>query len=128
MHRLLQRNFTTYDVHRAQDFIGPNTDRKDILLLMATPSVASSLLDPTRNSTRDSEQRYSYARVLGIYHVQAVYVSPGAVDRLPFRINFLFVRHYETQIGAQGWRQQWLEVVQFPTLDSEDAFWHYSPI
>jgi hypothetical protein len=64
MHNTMKINYTTYDVRRAQDTINPNTDRRDIVLL----------------SPEDADlpnHQYSYARVLGIYHVNAIYRDPA---------------------------------------------------
>ena len=37
-HHLMQINYTTYDVCRAQDSINPSTDHQDIILLSDTPT------------------------------------------------------------------------------------------
>ena len=47
------------------------------------------------------EDRYVYARVLGVYHVNVVYNGPGSLDLNPRRINFLWVRWFESE-NADG--------------------------
>lgn len=34
---------------------------------------------------------FNYARVLGVYHINAVYVGPGMVDYQPHWLEFLWV-------------------------------------
>ena len=53
--KVLQVNYTTYDVHRGQDSLNPRTQHCDIM-------VCSHEDDPEAHP-------YWYARILGIFHV-----------------------------------------------------------
>ena len=57
-HNIMRINYTTYDVRRAQDTINTNTSKRDILVLSC-------------ESDSDSATPFLYARVLGIFHVNA---------------------------------------------------------
>ncbi|KAL6303258.1 hypothetical protein BKA93DRAFT_716391, partial [Sparassis latifolia] len=61
-HQTLTINYTTYDVRRAQDTINPSTDRCNVMVLADND-------DPHAHP-------FWYARILGIYHVNAVDLSP----------------------------------------------------
>ena len=63
-HHLFRVNYTTYDVHRAQDTINPRTDHCDIMLL----------------APLDSAHPFLYACILGIFHANVIYSSPGSKD------------------------------------------------
>ncbi|KAF8834372.1 hypothetical protein BDN67DRAFT_992676 [Paxillus ammoniavirescens] len=63
-HNLFRINYTTYDVRRAQDSVNPLTDHRNIVLLSPEPSV----------------HPFCYARVLGIYHANVIYIGPGSKD------------------------------------------------
>ncbi|KAH7918667.1 hypothetical protein BV22DRAFT_1108297 [Leucogyrophana mollusca] len=70
-HNLCRINYTSYDVRRGQDIVNPRTDHRNIMLLSDSQSDA----DDT-----SPQQSFLYAQVLGIYHVNAVYIGPGSLD------------------------------------------------
>ena len=80
-HQLLRVNYTTYNVRRSQDVINPNTSHRDIMLLANSDSQETNL-----------KHKFLYAHVLGIYHVNVIYVGPGMLDYCPRRLDFLWVR------------------------------------
>src|SRR5277367_911382 len=80
-HNVMKLNYTAYDVRRDQDVINPNTDHRDILLLSA-------------NYSDQSTHQYSYARVLGIYHVNIIYLGSGSSGYHTRRMEFLWVRRF----------------------------------
>ena len=78
-HQLFRINYTTYDIHCAQDTINPCTDHHDIMLL--APS--------------DSAHPFLYAHVIGIFHANIIYTGSGSKDYLPRRLEFLWVCWFE---------------------------------
>ncbi|KAH6881005.1 hypothetical protein BKA70DRAFT_1342256 [Coprinopsis sp. MPI-PUGE-AT-0042] len=86
-HQIMQVKYTTYDVRREADTIR----------LKAEPNIM--VLD-TRDKEQDlllSTPPYRYARVLGIFHANVLFVgelSNGTRDYTPHRIDFLWVRWY----------------------------------
>ena len=111
-------------MHRAQDVINPGTTHHNIMLLADADS-----------EDCDKEIRYHpylYARTLGIYHANVVYVGPGMVDYQPRRLDFLWVRWYQrcelTEISdILGWKSYHLDQLSFPPMASEDAFGFVDP-
>jgi hypothetical protein len=70
-----------------------------------------------------SDHPFRYARVLGIYHANVVYVGPGKTDYQPRRLEFLWVRWYRSvDTFHSGWSTQKLDRVQFASMTDEDAF------
>lgn len=85
------------------------------------------------NGSWEEDQRsdrghpFQYARVLGVYHANLVYVGPGMVDYQPVRVEFLWVRWYKlTETGA-GWESHKLDCVRFPPVNEDDAFGFVNP-
>jgi hypothetical protein len=112
-------NYTTYDVRRSQDILNASTPQCNILVI--------SDQDDHQGDAGDN-QPFCYARVLGIYHVNVVYVGPGMVDYQPRRMVFLWVRWYQrVEATPSGWDTQKLDLVQFPPVSEEDAFGFIDP-
>jgi hypothetical protein len=116
-HHLARFNYTTYDVRRAQDVVNPNTPHRDIMLL-ANPDDLEA----------NSNHPFLYARVLGIYHANVVYVGPGMRDYVPRRLEFLWVRWFQ-YFGSRSviWKDCRLDCVRFPPMASEHAFGFVDP-
>jgi hypothetical protein len=118
-HRVLRINYTTYDVRRAQDTVNPNTARRDIMLLSNLQSQPDSCV-----------HQYKYARVLGIFHVNVIYIGPGMLDYRARRMEFLWVRWYENIESSpvqDGWRDCRLDQLRFPPMDHPEAFGFVDP-
>jgi hypothetical protein len=116
-HNTMRINYTTYDVRRDQDVINPNTDHCDVMLLSETEGTVR-------------RHQYTYARVLGIYHVNAFYLGPGIPDNQPRRIEFLWVRRFENMDDRpvqDCWDLQRLDVLQFLPVTHEHAFGFVDP-
>lgn len=112
-------NYTTYDVRRSQDVINASTSHCHVMLLANS---SNSDLDP------DLIHPFSYARVLGIYHVNTVYVGPGTVDYQPRRFDFLWVRWLRPiETLHSGWGTQKLDRVQFLPMVEDNAFGFVDP-
>jgi hypothetical protein len=112
-HNILRINYTTYDVRRDQDVVNPRTSHKDIMILARSDS---------------SDHPFLYARVLGIYHVNAIWTGSGVLDYRPRRLEFLWVRWFEhvTKEPA-GWTARRLDTLRFPPMENEDAFGFVDP-
>ncbi|PIL33156.1 hypothetical protein GSI_04606 [Ganoderma sinense ZZ0214-1] len=117
-HKKVCFNYTTHDVRRGQDIINCGTPNHNIMLLSST----------TSEDEVNSGGRYLYARVLGAYHVNVVYMGPGMLDYKPRHIDFLWVRWYHVQrAGTTSWKNSELPMVAFPPLASESAFGFVDP-
>lgn len=114
-HHTMHINFTTYDVRRAYDILHP---RKGVFNIMGLAGSEDDGEDASQSSTS-----FWYARVLGIYHVNAVYIGPGAPDFQPRRFDFLWVRWYDFKLGSR-YR---LDTLRFPPMDSTEAFGFVDP-
>lgn len=124
-HRLLQVNYTTYDVQRDQDTVNPGTSHCNIMLL--------SKMDQNHLTNSSKPHHFLYAHVLGIYHVNAIYIGPGMVDYNPQHLDFLWVRWYqhssqELPRNPPGWNLSGhMDEVYFPPMSNQDAFGFVDP-
>jgi hypothetical protein len=116
-HNLMRVNYTTYDVQRSQDNINASTPRHDVMVL-ANPD----------DDTSACSRPFRYARVLGVYHVNAIYVGPGMVDYQPHRMEFLWVRWYRTVDAlATGRKGRMLDRLQFLPMTDDETFGFLDP-
>jgi hypothetical protein len=119
LHSLMRINYTTYDIQRSQDVINVSTSHCNIMLL-ANSAGDSADLNPSHP--------FNYARVLGVYHVNAVYVGPGMVDYQPHRLEFLWVRWLQpVETAWDGWHSPKLDCVRFLPMAEEGAFGFVDP-
>lgn len=117
-HKLMRINYTTYNIRRSQDMVNASTPHRDVLVL------ADSSDDPDSSSSHP----FRYARVLGIYHANIVYVGPGMLNYQPHRLEFLWVRWYEAvETVCTGWDVQRLDRIQFVSIADEGAFGFINP-
>jgi hypothetical protein len=78
--------------------------------------------------SRDPDNWFRYAQVLGIYHVNVIYVGPGKLDYEPRRFEFLWVRWYQRDLGfLSGWQAQALDRLEFPPISHDSSFGFLSP-
>ena len=70
----------------------------------------------------DDDHPFQYARVLGIFHANVIYLGDETRDFNPRRLDFLWVRWY-TLDGAVGC----LDCVRFPPLAELDSFGFLDP-
>lgn len=121
-HELIRINYTTYDVRRSQDVINPNTSHRDLMLLADSDDAEADSVPPSHP--------FSYARVLGIYHVNVIYTGPGMLDYRPRRLDFLWVRYFQ-HVGNRSptWEDHdcALDHVYFPPMASDEAFGFVDP-
>jgi len=113
-HKIAHINYTTYDVRRAQDVIHVDTLRCNVMVF--------------NNPEDDDENPFSYARVIGIFHVNAILAGPeGIVDHRPRRLEFLWVRWYRCVSAMHTWETGKLDRIHFPPITDEDAFGFLDP-
>jgi hypothetical protein len=115
-HNVARFNFTTYDVRRSQNVVNPNTSHRDIMLL-AKPD----------DSQVNSNHPFLYARVIGIFHTNVIYVGEGMVDYVPRRLEFLWVRWFQYLGSPPGWTDCRLDRIRFPPTASDGAFGFVDP-
>ncbi|KJA12874.1 hypothetical protein HYPSUDRAFT_125060, partial [Hypholoma sublateritium FD-334 SS-4] len=120
-HKLARFYHTTYDVRQSEDVINPRTPHCDIVLLSDTKS------GDVNQPVAGSAHRFLYARVIGIYHVNVVYIGVGMTGYKPIRFDFLHVRWFQldpTQARGSALR---LDRVSFPPIAGKDAFSFLDP-
>ncbi|KAI0758558.1 hypothetical protein BD413DRAFT_488638, partial [Trametes elegans] len=104
-HKVVQFNYPTYDMRRAQDTVNPRT-HPDVMLLAQDD---------------DGEHPYWYARVVGVYHTIARYTGPGS-SGCPWRqVDLLWVCWFARDTTyPSGIHQRRLPRVSFVTPDYDD--------
>jgi hypothetical protein len=118
-HNLFRINYTTYDVRRSQDVVNASASHHNIMVLADTTSGVDS---------SDSDHPFRYARVLGIYHANVLYVGHGMVDYQSHRMEFLWVRWYEnTGVVRNGWEDEMLDCIKFPPMAMDHSFGFVDP-
>ena len=111
-HKLARFNYTTYDVRRAHDVINPGNNHADVMLLAGN----------------DSAHRFLYARVLGVYHADVIYIGPGSTDYEARRFDVLWVRWFDIETDIEtDWQTLKLPTLAFPPLDQDEAFGWVDP-
>ena len=112
-HQLAWFNHTTYDVRRGQDIIHPNTSHCNVMLIAADTEAGE-----------EPVHRFLYARVLGIYHANVIYMGPQSTDYRPLRMEFLWVRWY-TWIQSQNSLR--FDRLTFPPMANKNSFGFVDP-
>ena len=80
------------------------------------------------SSPDDEHVSYRYARVLGVYHANVIFLGSGMVDYTPIRMEFLWVRWYELVSGRHlPWTARKLDRVRFPPLADDGSFGFIDP-
>lgn len=82
-HCITRFNYTSYDIRRAQDTVNARTSHCNVMVLADDDGDESPSSGPASH--------FLYARVLGTYHVNVIYVGPGSVDFTAHRLEFLWV-------------------------------------
>lgn len=109
-HNTARFNYTTYDVRRSQDVINPKTSHCNIMILRAD------------DSTGRQGHKYIYGKVIGIYHVNVIFIGNGMVDYTPLRTEFLWVRWYTPLDDIAAWETLKLDRLSFPSMLDEFSF------
>ncbi|TEB29739.1 hypothetical protein FA13DRAFT_1584662, partial [Coprinellus micaceus] len=114
-HKIMRLKYTTYDVRRGEDVIHLNADTCNIMV--QNPKYISDQKVPP----------YLYGHVLGIFHADANYSGElGQVPALPIRVEFLWVRWYESVNNAEP--KGPLECITFPDITSPDSTTFIDPM
>ena len=102
-------------MRRKQDTINLSTSHCDIMVLA--------------NREADSDHPYTYARVIGIFHVNVIYAGARRADYSSHRMEFLWVHWYEldTLDPLGSWGSNRLDRLRFLSMDKEDAFGFLDP-
>ena len=74
-----------------------------------------------------SSHPYIYARVLGIFHINATYTGPDVTDYFSHWIDFLWVHWYQYMEEGAGWDASTLDHVSFLPMADEGAFAFVDP-
>jgi hypothetical protein len=117
-HNLLHVNYTAYDVQHSQDVVNASTSHHNIMMLA----------EPSDSGDSTSDHLFRYARIIGVYHVNTVYVGHGMLDYQPCCMEFLWVRCYEnTGVMRNGWQDQQLNHIWFLSISKDGAFRFVDP-
>ncbi|KAF8955631.1 hypothetical protein BDZ97DRAFT_1673366, partial [Flammula alnicola] len=109
-HKVMRINYTTYDVRRGQDSIN-SRNHADVMVL-------------ARNE--DSGHPFEYARIIGIFHVDAIY-NNGA-GSAPNTYDILWVRWYRRDTSYRaGFKKKRLHRIGFVPSDEPNAFGFLDP-
>jgi hypothetical protein len=76
-HQIMRTNYTSYDVRRDEDIIRAGTRGQSNLMVLAPESA------DIRPAGHGGHHPFWYACVLGIYHVNMIYVGDGNTDYSP---------------------------------------------
>jgi hypothetical protein len=109
-HNIARFNYTTYDVRRAQDVINPRTPHCNVMVLRADTDMCYQ------------GHKYSYGKVLGIYHANVIHIGTRMVDYTPLRMEFLWIRWYEPIDELSVWETSTLDRVRFLPMADEHSF------
>lgn len=121
-HKVLQVNYTTYDLRREQDLLNPRT-HADIMVLS----------NEDRSDSADVQSHpFWYARIIGVFHVQVLYAEKDKyVLNSDFcDMDFLWVRWYGPCCNFDaGWKAKRLHRLSFinETTDDTHAFGFVDP-
>ena len=128
-HKLARFYYTTYDAQRSEDIINPKMTHCNIMLLSHPERKNADSLDTSL------EHPFIYARVIGVYHVNVIYIGPGAKEYKPMRFDFLHVRWFQLDSppnqtprkrGQTGW-SSCLDRLSFPPMAEADSFGFLDP-
>ncbi|KAF8059043.1 hypothetical protein FPV67DRAFT_1378132, partial [Lyophyllum atratum] len=101
---------------QAQDTLNPRTDHRDIMLL---------------SLKEDTNHQFRYARIIGIFHVNAMYSGPAKRgDSSVHRMHFLWVRWFEPVDNVpvdHGWSHRQLDTLRFMKMNEPGAFGFVDP-
>jgi hypothetical protein len=116
-HSIMRINYTTYDVRRSQDVVKASTSHFNIMVLA----------DRDDGQFSSNFHPFRYARVLGVYHVNVVYIGPGMVDYHPRRMEILWVRWYQS-VGSSVQNAFKLHLIRFLPVADAEAFGFVDPL
>ncbi|KAK1222143.1 hypothetical protein PQX77_015024 [Marasmius sp. AFHP31] len=111
-HHRFRLHYTTYDCRRKKESIGYRRS-PHIMLLTGSP---------------DDPHPYLYARVIGVYHANVLYVGGDRAHGEMRRMDFLYVRWMTFDESHEwGWKAKRLPRVRFLEADDPQAFGFVDP-
>ena len=119
LHKVVCFYYTTYDIRRSEDIVNPQTSHCDIILLASPENEGIGSLPLSHP--------FTYARVLGIYHVNVIYTGPGMVNYEAMCFDFLFLRWFELQHDSKVKEEEALDRLYFPPMSAKDSFGFVDP-
>lgn len=117
-HQVIQVNYTTYDIRRAQDFINLTTGNSFFMVL------------GSENEAHKEPHPYWYGRIIGIYHAEVIYTGPESRSFEPQIMEFLWVRWMGRDPNTNyhaGWTARQLPRIGFVYYEDEAAFGFLNP-
>ena len=118
-HKTMRVNYTTYDLQHDYDIINP---RKHANIMTVSPS-----FDHVSHSASDGHP-FTYARVLGIYHVDLVYFCPSTRSSVAETMEFLLVHWYRRDTRHKaGFKRRRLHRLELLPPEDPNAFGFLDP-
>ncbi|KAJ2992167.1 hypothetical protein NUW54_g8000 [Trametes sanguinea] len=111
-HAMAHFNYTSYDLQRDQDIIHPSAQKTDVMVSNPASSQGASLYP------------WTYARVLGIYHVNVLIPGEAKYQREEL-LHVRWLQNDPAHIGGDQARR--LDRIQFVPYDSGNAFGFVDP-
>jgi hypothetical protein len=90
-HNIVQFNYTMYNVCQAQDIVNPHTPHCNVMVLCSDSDL------------RLNSHRFMYGKVLGVYHINVIYIGAAMVNFTPLQMEFLWVCWYEPMEQVSSW-------------------------
>ncbi|KIL64549.1 hypothetical protein M378DRAFT_39294, partial [Amanita muscaria Koide BX008] len=118
-HKVIQVNYTTYDIRRAQDFSNLATGNSYFMVLGC------------ENEARKDPHPYWYGRIIGNYHAEVIYTGAQSRSLEPQIMEFLWVRWLGRDPSdnyRDGWTTRQLPRIGFVSYEDEAAFGFLNPI
>jgi hypothetical protein len=112
-HKIMHINYTSYDVRQDQDIVYIGTRGQCNNVMVLAPEHIRLYGHP-----------FWYARVLGIYHANVIYIGEGNADFLPRQLEFLWVRWYELEDQPETSQ---LARISFPPSSDDHSFGFLDP-
>lgn len=116
-HKIMRIHYTTYDVRRGEDVVHTGSSQCNIMVLNPQFSIENMEL----------QYPFWYARVLGVYHTNVIFIGKGNADYQPHRLDFLWVRWYHFNDAPSGWKRQRLDKLHFPPVTGDGSFSFLNP-
>lgn len=114
---MLHVNYTTYDVHHDQDIFNPGSDHCDLIMLVT----------PGSDEEPEPQHCFCYAWLIGVYHANIHFISPGSKDYLPRQLDFAHVWWFELVPPMSVENRTQLDMLQFVPMNNVNAFDFVNP-
>ncbi|KAG6916135.1 hypothetical protein DXG01_008326 [Tephrocybe rancida] len=125
-HRIMRVNITRYDVRRGEDIIRTGATPQSNIMMINPNFGLDAGPSASPQDLLDCRYPFWYAQVIGIYHVNVIYIGEGNHDYQPRRLEYLWVRWYNIRhIG--GWESRTLDQVELLPPDDVESFAFLDP-